>query len=104
MSSIPVAIQFSKTNELVFISHLDVMRLFARIFRRINLPLLYTQGFNPRPKFSFARALALGVKSKKEVMTIYLTEYIDLKKAKVDSNALLPKGIKISKIAYQRKK
>ncbi|MDD6298153.1 MAG: DUF2344 domain-containing protein, partial [Firmicutes bacterium] len=40
---------FEKTGTAVWISHLDLMRLFQRAFARANLPLKHTQGFNPRP-------------------------------------------------------
>jgi len=98
---ITVDIQFCKKRELIFISHLDVMRLFLRTFRRAGIPLLYTQGFNPRPKMRFERALPLGVKGRKEKMTIFLTKRLELKKVKKDINKLLPKGIQIIKMAYR---
>ena len=40
---------FQKTGNAVYISHLDLMRLFQRAFKRAGLPLTHTQGFNPRP-------------------------------------------------------
>ncbi|MFH1384890.1 MAG: TIGR03936 family radical SAM-associated protein, partial [Candidatus Omnitrophota bacterium] len=56
-SSFVIDIEFSKQKELIYISHLDVVRLFMRTFRRADLPLVYTQGYNPHPKISFKRAL-----------------------------------------------
>lgn len=99
-----VDIQFYKKKELIFISHLDVMRLFVRTFRRADLPLVYTQGFNPHPKVRFERALPLGVKGKKEKMTIFLAEKVELKKAKKTLNTLLPKGIQITKMVYREER
>jgi len=98
---IRVDIKFYKKGELIFISHLDMMRLFLRTFRRAEIPLLYTRGFNPRPKISFERALPLGVKGRKEKMTIFLTQRIELKNTKKKINKLLPKGIQIIKMAYK---
>ena len=102
--SFTVDIQFFKKKELIFISHLDVMRLFVRTFRRADLPLVYTQGFNPHPKVRFERALPLGVKGKKEKMAIFLTERVELKKARKTLNALLPKGIQITKMVYGKER
>ena len=45
---------FEKTGSAVWISHLDLMRLFQRAFKRADLPLKHTQGFNPRPSVSIA--------------------------------------------------
>ena len=45
---------FQKTGNAVYISHLDLMRLFQRSFKRAGLPLTHTQGFNPRPSVSIA--------------------------------------------------
>ena len=54
---------FEKTGNAVFISHLDLMRLFQRAFKRAGLPLTHSQGFNPRPSVSIALPLSLGVES-----------------------------------------
>jgi len=102
--SYTVDVRFCKKKELIFISHLDVVRLFQRAFRRISLPLLYTQGYHSRPKMSFQRALRLGVKSNKEKMVVFFTEDVDLQHAKVALNQTLPKGIRIVKMVYRRKK
>lgn len=54
---------FEKTGSAVWMSHLDLMRLFQRAFKRANLPLKHTQGFNPRPSVSIALPLSVGVDS-----------------------------------------
>lgn len=54
---------FEKTGNGVWISHLDLMRLFQRAFKRAGLPLTHTQGFNPRPSVSIALPLSVGVES-----------------------------------------
>lgn len=54
---------FEKTGNSVWISHLDLMRLFQRAFKRAGLLLKHTQGFNPRPSVSIAMPLSLGVES-----------------------------------------
>ena len=54
---------FEKTGNAVWISHLDLMRLFQRAFKRAGLPLTHTQGFNPRPSVSIAMPLSVGVES-----------------------------------------
>lgn len=54
---------FEKTGNAIWISHLDLMRLFQRAFKRAGLSLVHTQGFNPRPSVSIALPLSVGVES-----------------------------------------
>ena len=56
-------ILFEKKGNAVWISHLDLMRLFQRALKRAGLPLTQTQGFNPRPSVSIALPLSVGVES-----------------------------------------
>ena len=59
---------FEKKGHAVWISHLDLMRLFQRAFKRAGLPLTHTQGFNPRPSVSIALPLSVGVESCCEIL------------------------------------
>ena len=61
-------ILFEKTGSAVWISHLDLMRLFQRAFKRAGLPLKHTQGYNPRPSVSIALPLSVGVDSVCELL------------------------------------
>jgi radical SAM-linked protein len=70
-------LRFSKTGDLRFTSHHDLMRCFERMARRAALPLALSQGFTPRPKVVFASPLALGIAAQDEVVDVELTEPID---------------------------
>ena len=59
---------FEKKGIAIWISHLDLMRLFQRAFKRAGLPLTHTQGFNPRPSVSIALPLSVGVESDCELL------------------------------------
>ena len=59
---------FEKTGSAVWMSHLDLKRLFQRAFKRAELPLKHTQGFNPRPSVSIALPLSVGVDSVCELL------------------------------------
>lgn len=59
---------FEKTGNAVWSSHLDLMRIFQRAFKRAGLPLTHTQGFNPRPSVSIAMPLSVGVESVCELL------------------------------------
>lgn len=63
---------FEKTGSAVWMSHLDLMRLFQRAFKRAGLPLKHTQGFNPRPSVSIALPLSVGVDSACELLDFEL--------------------------------
>ncbi len=63
---------FEKQGNAVWISHLDLMRLFQRAFKRAGLPLTHTQGYNPRPSVSIALPLSVGVQSGCELLDFEL--------------------------------
>ena len=63
---------FEKKGNAVWISHLDLMRLFQRAFKRAGLPLTHTQGFNPRPSVSIALPLSVGIESCCEILDFEL--------------------------------
>lgn len=63
---------FVKTGDAVYISHLDLMRVFQRAFARADLHLTHSQGFNPRPSVSIAMPLSVGVSSQCELLDFEL--------------------------------
>ena len=65
---------FEKKGKSVWISHLDLMRVFQRAFKRAGLPLTHTQGFNPRPSVSIALPLSVGVSSDCELLDFALAD------------------------------
>lgn len=67
-------IRFSRGEELKFISHLDVIRLWERALRRAQIPLAYSAGYSPHPRLSLAAPLAVGVTSEAELMDIFLSK------------------------------
>lgn len=90
---------FEKTGNAVWISHLDLMRVFQRSFKRAGLPLTHTQGFNPRPSVSIALPLSVGIESQCELLDF------DLEGEKLPNEEILKKlnenlvsGVKILRI------
>jgi radical SAM-linked protein len=69
-----IRITFGKFGVLRFVGHLDLAKTWERVLRRAQVPLEYTQGFNPRPRMQFAAALPVGVTSQSEFLDIWLTE------------------------------
>ena len=89
-------IVFSKTGDAVWMSHLDLMRLFQRAFKRAGLPLTHTQGFNPRPSVSIALPLSVGVESICELLDFDLEgEKIPCAEIVRKLNDVMVKGITV---------
>lgn len=88
-------VKFTKEGYLKYISHLDIMRLFQRAFRMANIPIAYTEGFNPHPKFSIATALSLGISSEGEYMDVELGTSMPIREFIDSMNNVLPECIKI---------
>lgn len=95
MQMINVRIKFTKENEVKYISHLDLMRTFMRAIRRANIPIAYSEGFNPHPEMSFGAPLSLGVVSMAEYVDIKLEQELDLEDIIASLNLFMPKGIKV---------
>jgi radical SAM-linked protein len=66
-------ISFDRCERLKFLSHLDMLRLLERAFRRTGIELAYSEGFTPHPKFSLAAPLSVGVTSQAELMDVFLS-------------------------------
>ena len=87
---------FEKTGNAVWMSHLDLMRLMQRSFKRADLPLKHTQGFNPRPSVSIALPLSVGVESKCELLDFDLDgQSLSGEEMKQRLNAALVDGVKV---------
>lgn len=91
-------ITFGKYDALKWTGHLDIAKVWERVLRRARLPVLYTKGFNTRPRIALANALPLGITSDCELLDVMLREMIDLS----DTDALIdriqsvsPDGLRI---------
>jgi len=88
-------IKFSRGEELKYISHLDIMRLWQRALNRAGIALAYSEGFSPHPRMSLAAPLALGVTSGAELMDIVLAAFISPHVFTDTVGRQLPPGIAI---------
>lgn len=61
-------VYFNKYGEMKFISHLDLLRFFERLFNKAEIPVKYSEGFHPRPKMSFGSPISLGTEAYNEIM------------------------------------
>lgn len=93
----PLKITIEKSGEMIYFSQLDLILVLTRALRRTELPLYYTQGFSPRVKMSFGRALKLGLSGREEV-TLYFTERITAQELQNKLSPQMPQGLKIIEI------
>lgn len=87
--------KFEKRAAMKYIGHLDLMRTMQRAIRRADLPIAYSQGYNPQQKMNFAMALALGLESEAEYFEVELAEDMSAADFVERLNAALPEGIQI---------
>ena len=67
-------VTFSQTGALRYVGHLDMVRTWERGLRRAGIPLAYSGGFHPGPRFYFASGLPLGATGSAEIIDVLLTE------------------------------
>jgi radical SAM-linked protein len=91
-------IRFGRGEEIKYISHLDLMRLWQRVLNRAGVALAYSEGFNPHPRLSLAAPLALGVTSEAELMDIVLTKWSSPHAFTSAVSRQLPRGIEIHQV------
>ncbi len=90
---------FSKTGRAIYISHLDLYRLFQRSIKRGKLPVWETEGFNPHVYITFALPLALGTAGVRESLDLKLIEDISREELISRFNDALPRDIRVTDAA-----
>jgi len=88
-------IRFCRGEEIKFISHLDIIRLWERALHRADIPLAYSEGFSPHPRLSLAAPLPVGVTSEAELMDVFVTKQVSPHFFILAVSQQLPPGIKI---------
>ena len=89
-------IKFSKAGYIKYTSHLDMVRLFVRLFNRANIYLEYSQGFNPHPKMSFGQPLSLGYSSCEELLEVETRADFEPEEIRETLSKLVPEGMAIT--------
>ena len=75
-------LKFSKSGKMIYIGHLDLLKFFIRLIKRTQLPIAYSNGFNPHQQLTFAIPLSLGMTSYGEYLDIQLTAPVDCEEIK----------------------
>ncbi len=93
-------LKFSKSGLASYLGHLDVQNSFMRAISLVALPVIYSQGFNRRPRISSSPALPLGYTSDAEYMDILL--FREVATIVGDLNSVLPAGIEIQEVEWHQ--
>jgi radical SAM-linked protein len=88
-------LRFSKTGVMRYLSHLELITVFTRAVSRGNVPILFSLGFHPHPRFSFGTATSVGVESEAEYMDMTVASGITATEIQERLNSVLPEGLLI---------
>ncbi len=91
---------YSKSKEAIYVSHLDIIKIFEQSLSRANINVHFTSGFNPKPELVFAHPLSVGIESIAEIVEITLEEKIQIPFFIKELNNVLPSGIIILSAEY----
>ena len=89
--------EFSRGDELMYLSHLDLVRTFGRSLRRADIPMKYSEGFNPHAKMVFGLPMQVGVVGEAECLDIETEDGVEADRARCEINACLPAGLNVSR-------
>lgn len=98
MSGIDFYAVYKKYGRAKYISHLDMVRVFNRVFRRAGIHVAYSEGFNPHPKISFALPLPVFYESECEVLIFSLSEDVSEEELSRRFASAMPEGLSITKV------
>ena len=90
-----IRLRFSKTGVMRYLSHLELITVFTRAVTRGGVPILFSLGFHPHPRFSFGTATSVGVESQAEYMDMFVVAGISPQEVLERLNTSLPVGLKI---------
>lgn len=89
---------YKRGDSIKYVSHLDFVRVFGRAFRRAELPIAYSEGFNPHPLLTFALPLSVGYTSECELMEFVMEKEMETEEIKEKLQKAMPIGIEITEV------
>jgi radical SAM-linked protein len=99
-----IRIRFSRGEEVKFISHLDLMKVFERAIRRSGLPMAYSQGYNPHPQMVFGMPLSVGMTGSGEYADFELVSEVKPEIFVQELNEVLPGAIRVTAAGIKKTK
>ncbi len=102
--SVRIRVEYSKTGNARYLSHLELMTAIVRALRRAGFRLKYSGGFHPSPKVALGPALGVGIAGLKEYLDIEMTPPFSKESFLETLNGVLPEGIRANKIVLLDKR
>jgi len=96
-------IKYKKENNMKFLSHLELIKTVERAFRRMNFNMMFSQGYNPKPKISYAAPLPVGVETECDFLDVELEEKVDINEMLANQKQFLPNGLEFIDAKYRGK-
>jgi radical SAM family uncharacterized protein/radical SAM-linked protein len=93
--AVRMRLRFAKTGFMRYLSHLELITVFTRAVSRGNVPILFSLGFHPHPRFSFGTATSVGVESQAEYMDMVVAAGVSAREVQERLNGVLPEGLRI---------
>jgi radical SAM family uncharacterized protein/radical SAM-linked protein len=93
-----VLVSFPKSNEAMYIPHLGLVEIWNKAFQRSGLPVMFTEGFNPQPRFELAQCMSIGIASDDEIGSFLLYEELPSDEILSKINAALPANLQVSSV------
>jgi len=91
-------LRYGRGEAAKYISHLDIVRAWERLFRRAGVPLEYTKGFTPHPRIAVASPLPVGFTSCGELMDIWVRKWMPPDAAYMMMREQLPRGFALESV------
>lgn len=93
-----VRVRFTKTGNMKYIGHLDVMRYFQKVLRRADIDVAFSGGFSPHMIMSFAAPLGVGTTSSGEYFDLDLKTATTSQDMMDRMNAQMKQGMSVTRI------
>lgn len=102
-------VRFRIGGSLRFLSHAETLRVFQRACVRADIPIQYTQGFNPHPKMTLPLPRPVGVESDDELLCIRVSctsneqQAVDYEtQIKTQLSEQLPEGLELLSVSVTK--
>jgi len=87
---------YSKKGKARYLSHIDLIHILQRSFRRAGIEVAKTQGFHPKMDFAYGPALPLGMEARREVLEFRSGRRMEPWDFLARMNRSVPPGIRFS--------
>ena len=90
--------RYAKRGRLRFSSTRDFQRALERAVRRAGVPMVFSAGFHPHPRISYANAAPTGAASEAEYFQLQLTQQCDLEALRAALDESLPQDMAVLRV------